>query len=404
MRAPTLIALAALLAAGCATSPRPALQPANPLDEYTRELPPGQLGLTPLPAGAPLPDFSLAWNDRARLAESVRHSLAYLAVPSSQKYYPYGEITHARMVASLERFLELLETSTSSEEFRSKVVEEFDVWMARGRSNTGDVLFTGYCRPILHGSTTQGGPYRYPLYGPPDDLVKDADGVILGRRTETGAVVPYYTAAELMQNHHLDGKELVWLDDPFDAYIAQVQGSALVQLPDGSNLEVGYAGKNGREYKSIGVILVREGRIPASSLSLATLRDYFHQHPSEVDRLLPQNPSFVFFQSTSGGPFGSLGQPVTDMRSLATDKDVFPRAGLCYVEVRLPAFDERGQLLQRPMRFFACDQDRGGAIQSAGRSDAYIGSGDDATARAGHTFSIGRLYYLFLKPAHMPVG
>lgn len=405
MRVSTSFALAAALAAGCASQPQPPAPSGNPfLDDFGQALPPGELGLAPLPAGAALPDFSIAWNDRARLAASVRNSLGYLAAPSSHKYFPYGEITHARMTASLERFLELLENSAGADDFRAQVVREFDVWMARGRSNTGDVLFTGYCRPILRGATTSGGAYQYPLYGLPDDLVKGTDGEILGRRTADGAIVPYYTAGELLQNNHLAGREIVWLDDPFDCYIAQVQGSALVELPDGSLMEVGYAGKNGHEYRSIGMILVEEGRIGKSQLSLATLRQYFRDHPEEVQRVLPMNPSFVFFQSTSGGPFGSLGQPVTDMRTLATDKDVFPRAGLCYVEVRLPAYDERGQLLQRPMRFFACDQDRGGAIKSAGRTDVFIGTGDEATARAGHVYSIGRLYYLFLKPDLMPIG
>ncbi|TAH36916.1 MAG: murein transglycosylase [Planctomycetota bacterium] len=404
MRMPTLYALAAMLAAGCAARNDVAPQPGSPLDDFTRELPPGELGLSPLPPGAPLPDFSIAWNDRARLAESVRHSLDYLGAPSSQKHFPYGEITHERMVASLERFLELLETSTGADQFRASMVAEFEVWMARGRSNTGDVLFTGYCRPILRGARERGGAYQYPLYGAPDDLVKGEDGAILGRRTEGDDVVPYYTTSELLQNRHLDGKEIVWLDDPFDAYIAQVQGSALIQLPDGSMMEVGYAGKNGHEYRSIGMILVDEGRIARSQLSLATLRDYFRKNPSEVDRVIPMNPSFVFFQPTTGGPYGSLGQAVTDMRTLATDKDIFPRGGLCYVEVRLPAYDAQERLIQRPMRFFASDQDRGGAIKSAGRSDVFIGTGDAATARAGHVLSIGRLYYLFLKAERVPVG
>lgn len=396
-----LVAAAALLPA-CAAHP-PAAPPSG-LEEFARELPPGELGLAPLPPGAPLPDFSTAWSERARLADSVRRSLDYLSAPSSRKYFPYGEITHERLAASLERFLELLETSRSAEEFRAQVMDEFEVWMARGRSNTGDVLFTGYCTPVLRGSLERGGPYQHPLHSAPDDLVKGEDGAILGRRAAGGAVVPYYTRAELAANHHLDGRELVWLDDPFDAYIAHVQGSAIVELPDGSRMEVGYAGKNGHEYRSIGEALVAEGKIPKEGLSLAALREYFRRNPAEVDRVLPMNPSFVFFQKTEGGPYGSLGQPVTPMRSLATDKAIFPRGALCYVEVRLPAYDARGRLIQRPMRFFACDQDRGGAIRSAGRCDVYIGTGDEAVARAGHVLAVGRLYYLFLKPDRVPVG
>ncbi|RMH01098.1 MAG: hypothetical protein D6702_12345, partial [Planctomycetota bacterium] len=397
MRPSALLPL--LLLAACQTAPEP--EPSG-LEEFALELAPGELGLVRLEEGDPVPDFSPGWYQREDLAATVLNSLSYLAAPSSRRYFPYGPITHERMVRSLERFLELLETCTSAEEFNRRLQEEFEVWMARGGHDRGDVLFTGYGRPLLHGSLERGGPYQYPLYGLPDDLVKADDGTILGRRTAGGEIVPYYTHRELLENHHLDGLELVWIDDPFDAFTAHVQGSCLVELPDGSRLELGYAGKNGHEYRSIGQILVEEGRIPKSQLSLTTLRRYFREHPEEVERVLPMNPSFVFFQKSEGGPFGCLGRQVLAMRSVATDKDVFPRAGLVFCEVRLPDWDPNGQLVQRPMRFFASDQDRGGAIRSAGRCDVFLGTGEEAMARAGHVLSLGRLYYLLLKLAPPP--
>ena len=331
------------------------------------------------------------------MADAVDASLAYLSKPSSKNYFPYGPIDHDRMVRSLERFRELLVESPSSEVFLDALRDEFEVWVARGRSNTGDVLFTGYGTPIYQGSRTRTAEFRYPLYKLPEDLVKGDGGEILGRRTASGDVVPYYTHRELVDGNHLDGQELVWLADAFDAYTAQVQGSAMIDLQDGTRLEVGYAGKNGYDYRSIGQILIDEGKIRKSELSLARLRRYFRENPSEIERVLPMNPSFVFFQETPGGPYGCLGQPVTEMRSVATDKDVFPRAGLMFVEVRLPDFDALGGMVQRPERFFAFDQDRGGAIRSAGRCDIWMGLGEDAMERAGHVLSRGRMYYLFLK-------
>lgn len=387
-----LIASSAFVLASCST-PEPQSHKVN----YGIRLPDGELGLEPLPPDAPIPDYSIAWQERHLMMDSIRNSLTYLAAPSSHNYFPYGPISHTHMVDSLERFYELLETSTSADQFRSQVADEFEVWVARGRKNSGDVLFTGYCRPLFRGSLHQEGPYQHPLYKLPPDLVKGDGGSILGRRTEGGAVVPYYSAAELQKNGHLDGLELVWLEDPFNAYIAQVQGSAIIELPDGQRMEIGYAGKNGHEYVSIGLKLIEEGKIHRDRLSLDSLQKYFRDHPAEVDRVLPMNPSFVFFQPSEGGPFGSLGQQVLPRRSVATDKTVFPRAGLIYCEVRLPEYDSNGRLLQRPMRFFTCDQDTGGAIRSAGRCDVFLGTGDEAMARAGQVFSVGRLFYLFLK-------
>ncbi|MBC8329318.1 MAG: murein transglycosylase A [Planctomycetes bacterium] len=391
-----LVVVPFLLLAACQLQPEPA--PAG-LDDFAIELAPGELGLVKLrPEDSP-PDFSPGWYQRDELAATVLNSLSYLAAPSSRGFFPYGPITHEHMVRSLERFLELIETARSAEEFNQSIQDEFDVWMARGGQDRGDVLFTGYGRPILNGSRTRGGPFQFPLHGLPDDLVKGADGSILGRRTASGETVPYYSHRELLDNGHLEGKELVWVDDAFDAFSAHVQGSCLVELPDGSFLELGYAGKNGHEYRSVGLALVDEGRIPRSQLSLTALRQYFRDNPSEVDRVLPMNPSFVFFQKSEGGPFGCLGRQVLAMRSVATDKDVFPRAGVVFCEVRLPSIDPGGQLVQRPQRFFAADQDRGGAIRSAGRCDVFLGTGEEAMARAGHVLALGRMYYLFLRDA-----
>jgi peptidoglycan lytic transglycosylase A len=389
----TLYALSAALALGACAAPQKQVT----VTDYTVELQPGELGLVPLPSNLPWPDFSIGWNVRQQLLEATDYSLAYLSKPSAKQYFPYGPIDHDHMVRSLNRFRELLLTSTSGDNFLDSLKSEFEVWIARGRSNTGDVLFTGYGTPIYQGSRTRSGKFRYPLYRLPDDLVKSASGEILGRRTASGSLVPYYSAAELAANHHLDGKELIWLADPFDAYTAQVQGSAVVNLPDGEQIEIGYAGKNGHTYQSIGQILIAEGRISKAEMSLARLRSYFRENPSEVQRVLPKNPSFVFFKESPGGPYGCLGQPVTQMRSVATDKDVFPRAGIMYIEVRLPEFATNGSMVQRPKRFFALDQDRGGAIRSAGRCDIWMGLGDGAMQRAGHVLARGRMYYLFLK-------
>lgn len=392
-----LLVFAPLLMAASCQVPPPEPEEMSP---YDYQLADGEYGIERLPYGEAWPDFSIGWQRRTELLEAAQNSLNYLGKPSSKGFFPVGAgnaITHDRMVRSVERFAQVLEQSASGEEFLSHLNREFEVWVARGRSATGDVFFTGYGTPILDGAMQQGGDYQFPLYSMPDDLAKADDGTILGRMTSDGGLVPYYTASELRDNGHLNGKELVWLTNPFDAYIAQVQGSAVIRQPDGSLYEVGYAGKNGHDYVSIGGILIDEGKLQRSELSLQKLRDYFSANPTEASRVLPMNPSFVFFRESAGGPYGCLGQPVTAMRSIATDKDVFPRAALVYVEARLPEFDPEGDLVQRPMRFFAMDQDRGGAIRSAGRCDVYMGLGDAAMARAGHVGSRGRMYYLFLK-------
>ena len=91
-------------------------------------------------------------------------------------------------------------------------------------------------------------------------------------------------------------------------------------------------------------------------------------HPEQVQPYCWQNPRFVFFQETSGGPFGSINVPVTPFRSLATDKSVFPRACLAFIDTQLPMLSSNS-VRTVPYGGFVLDQDTGGAIRAAGRSD-----------------------------------
>ena len=58
----------------------------------------------------------------------------------------------------------------------------------------------------------------------------------------------------------------------------------------------------------------------------------------------------------------------------------------------------------RSFRSFVMDQDRGAAIRAPGRSDLYMGVGDDAGKMAGFTYSEGKLYYIFAKEGRAPAG
>jgi membrane-bound lytic murein transglycosylase A len=88
------------------------------------------------------------------------------------------------------------------------------------------------------------------------------------------------------------------------------------------------------------------------------------------------------------------------MKSIATDKTIYPRACLSYLSTFVP----RGlgdNIYLDPYNGFALDQDAGGAIRAPGRCDIYMGEGDNAGKLAGQTNQEGKLYYLFLKPELM---
>ncbi len=387
----TLVCL--IFMAGCRTPQPPKV---HTLD-YSRPLPPGEFALRKITDHAMIPNFTAACYDVANLRESVGHSLNYLSKPSSRRFFPYAHVTHDHAVASLRAFGDMLDSGLMGRELALAIRSRFDVYISVGCDNRGTVLFTGYYTPIFDGSLESEGAYRYALYKQPDDLVKDEDGVILGRKGPGGTYTQYPSRGELEASGELIGSELLWLGDPFEVYVAHVQGSAKIRLPDGQLVTAGYAANNGYEYRSVGRELVRDGKMPADGLSLKAMIDYFKAHPGEADRYIQRNRRFVFFQMSEGAPHGSLNEPVTPMRTIATDKSVYPRACLAFLSTNLPRVGG-STVVDRKFTGFVLDQDTGGAIRAPGRCDVYMGTGDDAGRRAGHTYEEGKLYYLFLKP------
>jgi len=240
------------------------------------------------------------------------------------------------------------------------------------------------------------GQFQHALYKQPADLAKADDGAILGRRGPGGTYTPYPSRSALMMSGELHGQELVWLSDAFEVYVAHVQGSARIRLPDGRIITVGYAASNDHEYTSVARKMISDGVISSDQLSLKSMMDYFKANPDQVDKYISHNPRFVFFQMADGDPRGSINEPVTPMRTIATDKSIYPRAAISFIATDLPS-PAGGSVIRRRYTGFTLDQDTGGAIRAPGRCDIYMGIGDDAGRRAGHTYQEGRLYYLFLR-------
>jgi len=372
-----------LLSTGCKTTP-----------DYGRPLPPGAPALLPLDKDDPRPDLAAQFDTRQELLAALDHSIAWTRKPSSTRHFPIEGVSHERALKSLERFREILNTSSDGIEFSRRIEEEFTIYKSAGWDGKGGgVLFTGYCTPELRGSRTAGSDYRYPLYALPKDLVKGEEGEILGQKTDQG-LEPYPTRGTIEASAMLSGKglELVYLADPIDAYIAHVNGSAFIRLEDGSVLKLGYAGKNGRTYTSLGQELVKAKRLGKDEVSLASIRRWAAANPGEVEDFLNRNDSFVFFTPIEHNPHGSLNVPVTGWRSIATDKTLFPRGAVTFVSAKVGYGSDSADVEQ-----FFFDQDTGGAIRTAGRADLYLGAGDEAEKIAGSTRAEGQLYYFFLK-------
>jgi membrane-bound lytic murein transglycosylase A len=223
---------------------------------------------------------------------------------------------------------------------------------------------------------------------------------IIGRYTGN-TVVPYFTRKDIDSDRRLDdgGYELLWVSDRVDLFFLQIQGSGKVVFRDGTICRVNYDCSNGRPYRSIGKLLIDEGKIAQEDMSLQQIRLYLRSNPEEVERILNHNESYVFFRFVDDGPLGAIAVPLTAGRSIATDLSLFPRAALAFVETERPLMDENG-LLESWETFgrFVLNQDTGGAIRGPGRVDIFWGAGPYAEMAAGHLKQQGTLYFLVQKP------
>lgn len=256
---------------------------------------------------------------------------------------------------------------------------------------------TGYYEPLLAGSRQADARYRVPLYRRPDDLLivdlgslyPELAGKRVRGRVVDGAngrrVVPYYSRAELqgtkLQATPLAGHELLWVDDAVEAFFLQIQGSGRVQLPDGSQLRVGYADTNGHPYKSIGRVLIDRGELSFEQASMQGIQAWGRAHPEQLMPLLNENPSYVFFRELplgdpAAGPVGALNVALTPGYSLAGDPQFIPLGAPVVIDTEHPA-------TRAPLTRLALVQDTGGAIRGPLRFDFFWGFGREAGALAG---------------------
>jgi membrane-bound lytic murein transglycosylase A len=267
-------------------------------------------------------------------------------------------------------------------------------------------LVTGYYEPRLRGSRARRTPYLHPLYAPPDDLLvidlaavaPETKNMRLRGRLDGRRVVPYFSRAEIENGTaQVNGKEIVYVDDPIEAFFLQIQGSGRVRLESGEELRIGYADQNGHAYQSIGRYLIDKGELKPGEASMQAIQAWARANPGRLGELLNQNPSYVFFRElppADTGPIGALGVPLTAERSIAVDPRFVPLGTPVYLATTRPNSEA-------PLERLVMAQDTGGAIRGAVRADFFWGTGPEAGALAGRMRQQGRMWVLL--PKEMPV-
>ena len=267
--------------------------------------------------------------------------------------------------------------------------------------DTAEGLFTGYYEAELRGALRPERAYRWPLFTLPEDLVTveldlfraDLQGERIYGRVQDGRLVPYFSRAEIDDGALIGrGLELLWVDDPVDAFFLHVQGSGRVALPDGSTMRVGFAGSNGRTFYAIGRALIDEGKVPRDRASMQGIRTWLRGNPQKAVAMMQRNPRYIFFRRIDGeGPIGAQGVALTAGRSLAVDPAFLPLGAPLWLDTTWPASD-------RPLRRLMVAQDSGSAIKGPVRGDFFWGAGEPALAQAGRMRQRGAYYLLLPKP------
>jgi membrane-bound lytic murein transglycosylase A len=264
---------------------------------------------------------------------------------------------------------------------------------------------TGYYEPEIEGSYACGGPFQVPVYRRPEDLITLAPETerarfndrISGLRQTADGQVPCYTRAEIWDGA-LSGRglELLYLKDMVELFYMQVQGSGRVHLKEGGAVRLGYDGKNGYPYTSIGRLLIERGAIAPDTMSMAAVKAWLRADEARGQALMEENRSYVFFRELDAdegrdGPRGAQGVPLTPGRSLAVDT--------AYHRLGLPVFVTAADLKTggQPFRRLMIAQDVGSAIRGPERGDIFWGTGEGAGAIAGSTLHAARFHVLMPK-------
>lgn len=283
----------------------------------------------------------------------------------------------------------------------------FDVFHAQNQDGSTTGMVTGYYQPLLKGSRKQSKQYPHPLYGVPADLItveladaypqlkyKRVRGRLAGKK-----LIPYRTRAEIDVNPSpLAGSEIFWIDNHIDVFFLQVQGSGVVQLENGEQVQVGYANQNGRPYHSIGRLLVEQGALTLEKASMKGIKNWALNNPDKLQPLLNSNPSYVFFRELPtglSGPIGALGVPIKAERSVAVDRKFIPLGAPIFLSTTEPNSTN-------PLRRLMLAQDTGGAIKGGVRADFFWGAGDKAGAKAGSMKQQGEVWVLLPKGFMLP--
>ena len=154
-------------------------------------------------------------------------------------------------------------------------------------------------------------------------------------------MIPYWTRADIESGKAPGAgmQELVWVDDPVEAFFLQIQGRGACGSP-----KAGDARRlRGSERKPLPLDrppLVERGELTLDKASMQGIKDMGSTQSRKLCALLDENPSYVFFREVPppapgtlegaiDGPIGTLGVPLLRERTSPSIRARFRSARPC---------------------------------------------------------------------------
>ncbi|MDB5532723.1 MAG: Membrane-bound lytic murein transglycosylase [Hyphomicrobiales bacterium] len=331
-------------------------------------------------------DHLAAWN---AFQKSCRYSLAGLA---AVRIGAAPSPAFLQLCADVEK-LPAPVTAAEARHCFQTFFKPYRIAPVPGANPYDDGFLTGYYEPEVAGSLQQTQEFSEPILSLPDDIAYASSNA-----ADAAPILP--TRSEI-DGGALKGRAnpVVFVRDGIEAFMIQVQGSARIRLSDGTLVRLGYAGRNGHPYTSIGKALVDEGQIPMSEMSLNRLKAWVRDNGQGANgagrKLMQRNRSYVFFKRSDAlapdqGPIGGEGVELTPLRSIAVDRRLWAYGLPFWIDAELPG----AETATTPLRRLMIAQDTGTAIVGAARADIFYGTGEQAGIAAGNIRHRGTFYVL----------
>ena len=272
----------------------------------------------------------------------------------------------------------------AQDEVISKAFWETNFRVVQVGATGADGLLTGYFAPEYPARASRQDEFTAPVRPRPPGL--PAADVGAG-----GGTAPWLDRAAIEDTD--EPRPLAWMK-PEDLFFLQIQGSGVLNFPDGRRLRAVYAANNGQPFAGIATPLRQRGILAADNTSGEAIRAWLAANRGpDADAIMRLNPRYIFFnlQPFDGKePAGAAGMTLTPGRALAVDPSRHDYGVVYWVDGEAPSLSGAFPSYRR----LAMALDTGSAIKGEVRADLYLGTGEDAGAEAGrikHRLKLWRL-------------